>query len=230
MRSVWIAGFVAVGLTLLIAAMPVSAQSIYGLSFRTTDAAPTGAPRGSVDIVAADGGYVVTVDLSNAKDELDLGSYGGAKDFVIWAVDMDGVSENIGTLDGNLLLEEAEFPRLIAKIYLTAEPSASVEEPSGQRLYETTLRSVTEVAPQASDAESAAMASTAAATAESPTEEAAAPTTAPEPTDASAAAKTGSDKPKELPTTGSDLGDLIVLLVVSLILIGAGLKLRTVRI
>jgi hypothetical protein len=107
MRPILIAVALAFALTLSLSlvAVPAFAQSIYGLSFRTTDAAPEGAPRGSVDIVADDGSYLVTVDLTEALDVLFLDDFDGAEAFVVWAVGMDGVSENIGSLDEDL------FPR-----------------------------------------------------------------------------------------------------------------------
>lgn len=216
MRPILIAVALAFALTLSLVAVPVFAQSIYGLSFRTTDAAPEGAPRGSVDIVADDGSYLVTVDLTEAADVLFLDDFDGAEAFVVWAVDMDGVSENIGVLDEDLFLEDAQVDYLIARLYLTAEPSADAESAAGERLYQVTLRNVTEAEEAEVEAQAAA-------------EETPEATAEPEATALPTAQAEAEAKPTVLPTTGSGLGDLIVLAIVSFGLIGAGLRLRTVR-
>jgi hypothetical protein len=233
MRRAYLAALVALALV-LVGVQALHAQSIYGLSFRPTAAAPKDAPRGSADIVASDGDYLVSVDLSAAKSVLKLSGYTGAKAFVVWEVGMDGKSAPIGALDANLKLSDAKVDHLIAVLYVTAEPSADVTRASGDRLYEVTLRQVTEVS-TASGTGAPAAAATSVAAPVTATELVAAGTVtatlAASPT-ASAPAPTSTpveSKPHNLPTTGGDLGDLLVLMAVALVLIGAGLKLRTVR-
>jgi hypothetical protein len=252
----------ALALVMLLGALPAHAQSIYGLSFRPTKAAPEDAPRGMVDIVAKNGDYIVSVNMAKAAPALDLGAL-GAKAFVIWAVDMDGQSHRVGQLDSGLQLEDATLDYVVAKLYLTAEPTADTKAPTGDRLYEVTLRRVVEVAPEgaaegakeqaasagqqaqqaATVTQAATKASTKASTAAAtrpattqatvePTKTATAkPTVKPASTSIppTAAAASTEDKPTVLPTTGSNLGDMLVLLVVAGALIAAGLRLRTVR-
>jgi hypothetical protein len=231
-------------LALVWGALPASAQDIYGLSFRPTDAAPESSPRGTVDIVAGtDGKYVVTVDLSAADSVLKLANYPDADAFVVWSVDMDGKRRNLGVLDEGLVLGEAAADYLIAKLFLTAEADAAAAQPTTDRLYEVTLRNVAEVestaarsgsgdtaakpaAKTAAQAATAPTATTLAAPAASPTVQAPAGAAAP----TAAAAKTETGKPAELPTTGNNARDLAVLLAVVTGLVLAGIRLRTLRV
>lgn len=215
-------------LALLVGGLAAHAQSIYGLSFRPTEALPEDALRGTVDIVASGTEYVVSVDLGKASGELDLSRYDEASTFVVWAVDMDGESTNIGQLDDALRLEDAPVEFFIAKLYLTAEASGDVAKPTGERLYEVTLRRVTEVDLTAADEEGEEAEEATEAEEAEESEEAPKPTAAAASSQASSTGTTEA-KPQVLPTTGSHLGDLLVLAVVAVALITAGLRLRTVR-
>ena len=197
------------------AAAPVSAQSIIGLSFRPTDAAPEGAGNGKVDIVSADGGYKVSVDLSANAEAFGERAAGG-EHLVVWAVDMDGKRHNLGTLDGDYVLKDAAADYMVAKVYVTAEDDAAAINPSSDPMFNLTLRTVTEVETPADQA-----------MAESAKSEDAAKS------DTSAAASSAAAapaKPKELPTTGTLVRDLLVLVAVAGALVAGGLRLRTVRI
>lgn len=238
MRRASLAVLAALALAVLLGALPARAQSIYGLSFRPTDALPEETSRGTADIVAVEGEYFVSVDLSEAADALDLANFGDAEAFVVWAVAMDGKSTRVGALNDELRLEDTAVGFFIARLYLTAEPSADVDEASGDRLFEVTLRRVTEVASAAADegdaeeaAEEAEKGEESAQTAKS-TESGAAAAAAAGATGATGAvaAPSAEAKPHVLPTTGSDLGDLLVLLAVAGALILAGLRLRAVRV
>jgi hypothetical protein len=212
--------FVTMGL--LFAASPHSAlaQDIMGLSLRPTDAM-TGAPgRGTVDIVRSNGAgnYSVNINMSGSADAMDLSEFEGAKAWVVWAVDMDGVRHNLGALDGELMLKDASADYMIARVYVTAEKDADAKQPS-EPLFLVTLRQVQEVDTVASDED---------ATDDAAADEAASDEAADE--DATdKAATTESAQPKELPTTGGPFSDLMVLLAVAAALLAGGLRLRTVR-
>jgi len=195
------------------AAAPVSAQNIIGLSFRATDAAPEGAGNGLVDIVAEGEGYKVSVDLSGNAEAFGEQAAGG-EHLVVWGIDMDGKRHNLGTLDDSYTLAEAPADFMVAMVYVTAEDDAAAINPTTDPLFNLTLRRVTEVETTAEEAgmaadESAAASDTAAASAPAPAAEPA--------------------KPQELPTTGSLVRDLAVLLAVALAFMAGGLRLRAVR-
>jgi len=206
----------ALALAMLFGSLSAHAQSIYGLTLRPTDAAPEGAPRGSADIVSANGTYEVSVNLSAASGVLKLDAFRGASAFVVWAVDMDGRSGRVGALDEQLRLDAARVEHLIARLYITAEPAAGASNPTGARLYEVTLRNVPEAEGVVASAQEAAP----------PTEAATAEPAPAGPTPTTAARN---DTPKVLPTTGTGLGDLLVLAAAGLALVAAGLRLRAVR-
>jgi hypothetical protein len=219
MRRLSVLILVAIGLALIHGALPASAQNIVGLSLRPQPAAPSGAARGSADIVEnTGGGYKVSADLSSNADTLKLQDYQGSNAFVLWAVDMDGQRHNLGALGKDLTLKDVAVAYTVAKLYVTAEPDPKAEAPTGQPLYQATLRNVTEVeAPTAAATEAATeTAATAAPTAEA-TAVAAATTTTPA-------------KPSELPTTGSTAQDLAILAAIAMVLLLLGLRLRTVRV
>jgi hypothetical protein len=115
---------------------------------------------------------------------------------------MDGVRHNIGALDDDMTLTKAETDFLIAKVYVTAEASPDVLSPAGEPLYRLTLRDVEEVGTEPEAAEAA--------------------TTAGD----DEGDKDEKDEPEELPTTGLELRDLLVLAVVAMALLLAGFKLR----
>jgi hypothetical protein len=219
----------ALAIVLLWVALPAFAQDIYGLSFRPTEALGETAPRGTVDIVAGEGDmYTVSTDLAGALKALKLGSYPAAAAFVVWGVDMDGQRHNLGVLGEDLTLADAEADFLVAKVFLTAEADTEATQPTGERLYEVTLRNVAEVetttaaAGQTEAKTEAKAASAQAATATPKTEEAkASPTTA---------AKVAEPKPSNLPTTGGETRDLLVLVLVVLGLGLGALRLRAIRV
>ncbi len=203
-------------LGLSIGVVPALAQSITGISLRPAEAAPMGSSRGLADVLEANGGYKVSVDLSNNAQRLKLESYTGAEAFVVWAVDMEGVPHNIGVLDDDLVLEDATTDFVVAKLIVTVEASADATAMQGPSLFEATLRHVV--------VKTGAPAPGAAVTLQQPTkapEATAEPT--PEPTAEAKAA------PSELPTTGSVAQDLLVLAVLAGVLLAAGLRLRTIR-
>ncbi|MFN2115215.1 MAG: hypothetical protein ACK2T6_05835 [Anaerolineae bacterium] len=238
MRRLVIAVVAAVGVVLLLGVAPTLAQDIYGLSLRPTDMLDELSARGTVDIVADGDGYLVSVDLSAAIDELKLDDFGSAEGFVAWVVDMNGDVINAGTLDRNLVLEDAQVGSVVAKVFVTAEGNADGAVPSGDRLYELTLRNVAETAQPASQSDDESTA----ADEDSDTEEAAGESEeATEDEDAAsddeAATDEGEDeesatdaKPAELPTTGGDTRDMLVLLAVSAVLLLGALRLRTLRV
>jgi hypothetical protein len=221
-------------LVLLWGALPTFAQSIYGLSFRPTDAAPASSPRGSVDIEAGEGdNYLVTVDLASAAPSLKLANYDGANSFVVWSVDMDGQRHNLGSLNDDLTAEKLKADHLIAKLFLTAEADAEVAQPAGDRLYEVTLRNVAEVESTSSSTLSkAAVAEASATVEEKPTATTVAAGAAKAETKASPTAETkpAEAKPQVLPTTGDSTRDLLVLLAVVVGLVLIGTRLRTLRV
>jgi hypothetical protein len=226
----------AVAGALLWAALPAFAQDIYGLSFRPTEALSETAPRGTVDIVAGEGdNYKVSVDLTGAEKVLKLGSYPGAAAFLLWGVDMDGQRHNLGVLGDDLTLADAAADYLVAKVFLTAESDEAATQPTGERLYEVTLRNVAEVeTTSAGAAKPAAKTETktetktgekAQAQAATATPKPAAPTVAP-----TTAAKAAEPKPSNLPTTGGETRDLLVLVLVVVGLGLGALRLRTIRV
>jgi hypothetical protein len=211
------------GLSLAAGVLPAAAQDILGLSLRPTQDMPSGTAPGSADIVASDGGkFVVSVDVSGAADNLKLDAYQGAKAFVVWAVDMNGVRHNLGALDKSLVLDKVPAGYPVAMLYVTAEPDVAITEPTGKQLFRAVLRNVEE---SSNTATPAAGGASAAAATTGPTTAAAASTAAPQPTAATATAK----KPVDLPKTGTPVQDLLVLSLVALALVLAGLRIRTVR-
>ena len=229
MRILTIAAVAALGAVLVLGNAPVLAQDIYGLSLRPTEGMNELSVRGSVDIVADGEDYLVSIDLSAAVDELDLDDIDDAEAFVVWVVDMDGNVTNAGALDENLVLEDAVVSGVVAKVFVTAEEDSAAAEPSGDRLYELTLRNVAETA-QPTDDEAADQADDA-------TDDDADEDAADEDADDDAATEDSEDedskdddKPVELPTTGGDTRDLLVLVAVALGLMMGALRLRTLRV
>lgn len=206
MRRFVILAAAAFGVALALGATTASAQDILGVSFRATEAMPAGTDRGTADIRANDGGYIVSADFSDVTDSLVLDDFEGATAWVVWAVDMNGQESNIGQLNSDLVLEDASVDFMPSGLTMTAEASADVTSPSSEALFRVVLRQV-----EQSSEESAA---TAAATA----------------TPKSETASGGSpEKPSELPTTGQLLRDLLVLAAVAVVLLVGGLQLRRVR-
>jgi hypothetical protein len=201
---------------LAFAALPVAAQDILGLSLRPTDAMPAGTARGTVDIVS-DGtsNFKVTVDLSAAAETMKLEDFEGATGFTVWAVDMNGVRHNLGTLDEGLVLKEATAGFPIAMIQVTAEPDPAAAAPTGEVLFTATLRTVTVTDATATPATAATAAGGAAGA-----------TAAPAATTAPAAAAPAAAK---LPTTGAQLPDLAVWAAVAAALLLLGWRLRATR-
>lgn len=211
-------------------AVPAHAQDILGLTLRPTDAMPDGSVTGLIDLVSTGDGTEVSVDLSGAADALTIEDYEDATEFVVWAVDMDGVRHNLGPLNGDLVLEDAPVDFLVARIFMTAEADAEAQQPTGDRLYEVTLRRVDEVDTIPMQTESS----------DEPTDEDAGESADTE-EEGSDAAGEGEDEgegegegeeaqPKELPTTGDPVRDLLVLAALAIVLIGGGMRLRAVRI
>ena len=204
--------------------MPIArAQDIIGLSLRATDAMPGETGRGAVDIVKSqgEGNYRVKVDLSGASEGLDFAKFEGATAWIVWAVDMDGVRHNIGTLSDQLLLENAAIDYLVARVYVTAEKDANAKTPAGQPLFSVTLRNVEEV-DTVPDAPAGVASSTTGAAAAAPASSAAA---AP----AAGGAKKEAEKPADLPKTGSWVQDVLIVLLVGAGLLAAGLRMRGIR-
>lgn len=222
------------------------AEDIVGLSLRPTDAMPGEKARGSVDIVRSPGGddYTIKVDLSPAAESMDLAKFGTAAAWVVWAVDMEGVRHNLGTLDDELMLPATPVDFMVAKLYVTAEQDAEATKPEGEPLFSVALRSVEEVdAPAQSGSKSAAadatgttsatampgtaMATTAAGT---PAAGATAAATAAATAESAAAGAKADEKPKQLPTTGDPVQDVLMLILVAAALLAGGWRLRAVRI
>lgn len=199
----------------MVAAIPAHAQDILGLSFRPTDAMPEGSAGGLVDFVSTGTGTEVSIDLSSSAEGMSIEDFDGASDFVVWAVDMKGARHNLGPLNADLVLESAPVDFLVARVFVTAEADANATQPTGDRLYEVTLRGVEEVdsVPEQTDASEEATEEEDADAEEGAEEEA-------EAEDAT---------PKELPTTGDPMFDLMVLVALATVLIGGGLRLRTVK-
>jgi len=194
---------------LLLSAQSAYAQDILGLSLRATSALPEGTPSGLADIESDGGTYAVTVDLSGAAEGLSLEDFDGADGFVVWAVDMDGNRSNLGTLDADLMLEGGSVENRVARLYVTAESDTAVINPTGDRLFQVTLRSVEEKEAMAGEDDAADEG---------------------EADDDGAAEEEADEKPAELPTTGSLMRDLLVLLAVAGALILGGARLSRVRI
>lgn len=195
------------------AAAPAGAQDIIGLTFRATDAAPEGVGNGKVDILSEGEGYKVSIDLSANAEA--FGEQAAAGDhLVVWGIDMDGKRHNLGTLDESYTLTDAPADFMVAMVYVTAEDDAAAINPTSDPLFNLTLRKVTEVETTADEA--ASMASEGAAESEGEGESAAATSAAPA-------------KPQELPTTGTLVRDLAVLLAVAAAFVAGGLRLRAVR-
>lgn len=217
-----LAAFAMLGLLFAGHALPAQAQDILGLSLRPTDAM-TGSPgRGAVDITRSngEGNYSIKVDMSGTADSMDLASFDGATSWVVWAVDMDGIRHNVGTLDADLMLESASVDYMIARVYITAEADAKAKQPSDP-LFSVTLRQVEEVDTVAEDD----TAGDEAATDEAAASDASADASG---TDTSASAE--SSTPAELPTTGGPVSDMLMLLAIAGMLVFGGLRLRAVRV
>ena len=210
---------VALGALLLMGAQTAHAQDILGLSLRATSALPEGTPSGLADIESSGGAYVVSVDLSDAVDGLSLEDFDGAEGFVLWAVDMDGNRSNLGTLDEGFMLEGADVDGRVARLYVTAESDTGMANPTGDRLFQVTLRSVEEQ--EAEESEDDAAEESEAEDDDADEGEADAEEDEEDKADA---------KPSELPTTGNLMRDLLVLLAVAGALILGGARLRQVRV
>ena len=227
----------AVAFALLWGALPANAQDIFGLSFRPTEAAPAESERGSVDMVSGDNdAHTVSVDLTKAEASLDLADYDNAAAFIVWWVNMDGERQRLGELDDDLMLEDAETDGLIARLFLTAEADADTDEPTGERLYEVTLRNVAETgmaAAAAADDDADEDADE-----DADTEEEGDEATKDEDEDEDEDKdSSGSDSdegeesnPSVLPTTGSNARDLLVLFAVATVLALFGWRVRTIRV
>jgi len=218
MRTVHLFALVAVLAVLAFGATTAHATDIYGLSFRPTETLGD-APRGTVDIVADGDGYLVSVDLSEARDALMLDDY-DAEAFVVWYVDMIGKSHRVGTLDDSLSIADGAVDHIVAKVYLTAEADADVDAPTGDRLYELTLRNILEEGEERVVEEEAADTDEGSATDEDATTD--------EESDEDADDNGG--KPSELPPTGGQVRDLLMLVLVSATLLVGALRLRGVRV
>lgn len=224
-----LAALAALGLAASLAA-PTYAQNILGMTMRPAPGSKDLAGTGLIDITRGEtaGSYAVKVDLSKAAESLDLSKFEGASAFVVWAVDMDGMRHNLGTLDGKMALAETKVDYGVAKVYVTAEADAKAAAPSAP-LYVVTLRQVEEQesAPAAADSKAAASGATATtdSKAAAPTTASAGSTTATSPTAVAKAAA----KPSTLPTTGSGTSDLLVMGLLALLFVGVGLKLSGSR-
>jgi hypothetical protein len=209
MRRIALVTLAGLGICLALVAFasrPVRAQDILGMSLRPTGVMPAGTSAGAVDIVGQDGGgYLVSVDLSGVADSLASSDYAGDT-LVVWAVDTEGTTHRLGALSEQHVLEDAPADYLIARIFVTSEASAEAAAPSGESLFQATLRNV----PQAETT-----ATPAAEEGEGEGEEAAAgqaPST-PEPTKAA--------NPQDLPRTGAlDHGPLPIVALAMLALLG----------
>lgn len=233
MRPVLVFSGLLLALLLAAVATDTHAQDIVGLSMRATDAMPGGG-RGSVDIVKSQGAsnYLVSVDLAAAAEGMDLTEFEGAKAWVAWAVDMDGIRHNLGALNADSAIKDVPVDYMVARVYVTAEPDAAAKAPTGDPLFSVTLRNVKEVDTlpadsQAAAAQPAASATTAAATGAGA---AAAATSVPAAQAPSAAAAKDGAKPKELPTTGTWVQDVLAALLVATALLAGGWRLRSVRV
>lgn len=213
-------------------ATPIQAQDIMGMSLRPAPGSKDLAGTGTVDILRAEkaGSYTVNLDLSKAAESLDLSKFEGAKAFVVWAVDLDGMRHRLGTLDDKQALADVAVDYSVAKVYVTAEADAEAAAPSDP-LFLVTLRQVKEQesAPAAADSKAAAAGATATSGSQ-----AAAPTTASGSAATSSTAAPTAEakkdaKPSTLPTTGSARSDVLVMALLALLFIGLGLKLSGSR-
>lgn len=224
-----LAALAALGLAAALAA-PTFAQDIMGMSLRPAPGSKDLSGTGLIDILRGDkaGSFKVKVDMATAAESLDLSKFDGAKSFVVWAVDMDGMRHNLGALDAQQALAETSVDYTVAKVYVTAEADAKAASPSDP-LYVVTLRQVKEQESAPAAADSKAAASGATATTDS---KAAAPTAMATTASAAAASPTEAkkdSKPSTLPTTGTGATDLILMAMLAVLLIGAGLKLSGSR-
>ena len=228
-----LAALAALGLAASLAA-PIFAQDIMGMSMRPAPGSKDLAGTGLIDITRGEkaGSYMVNVDMAKATESLDLSKFSGAKSFVVWAVDKDGMRHNLGTLDDKKALAKLSVDYTVAKVYVTAETDGKATSPSTP-LYSVTLRQVKEQesAPATADSKAAA-AGAATATTDSksaaPTAAMATTASASAATSPTAAAKTDA-KPNTLPTTGTGATDLAVMALLALLFVGAGLKLSGTR-
>lgn len=224
-----LAALAALGLAAALAA-PTFAQDIMGMSLRPAPGSKDLSGTGLIDILRGDkaGSFKVKVDMATAAESLDLSKFDGAKSFVVWAVDMDGMRHNLGALDAQQALAETSVDYTVAKVYVTAEADAKAASPSDP-LYVVTLRQVKEQESAPAAADSKAAASGATATTDS---KAAAPTAMATTASAAAASPTEAkkdSKPSTLPTTGTGATDLVLMAMLAVLLIGAGLKLSASR-
>lgn len=224
-----LAALAALGLAAALAA-PTFAQDIMGMSLRPAPGSKDLSGTGLIDILRGDkaGSFKVKVDMAAAAESLDLSKFDGAKSFVVWAVDMDGMRHNLGALDAQQALAETSVDYTVAKVYVTAEADAKAASPSDP-LYVVTLRQVKEQESAPAAADSKAAASGATATTDS---KAAAPTAMATTASAAAASPTEAkkdSKPSTLPTTGTGATDLVLMAMLAVLLIGAGLKLSASR-
>lgn len=224
-----LAALAALGLAAALAA-PTFAQDIMGMSLRPAPGSKDLSGTGLIDILRGDkaGSFKVKVDMATAAESLDLSKFDGAKSFVVWAVDMDGMRHNLGALDAQQALAETSVDYTVAKVYVTAEADAKAASPSDP-LYVVTLRQVKEQESAPAAADSKAAASGAMATTDS---KAAAPTAMATTASAAAASPTEAkkdSKPSTLPTTGTGATDLVLMAMLAVLLIGAGLKLSASR-
>lgn len=222
---------------------PAAAQDIRGLTLRATDKFATGTG-GIVDLVKQPegAGYLIKVDLSKAAEGLKGAEFKDAKAFVVWAVDMEGTRHNVGKLSDKGVLEDAKTSFVVAKLFVSPEGDANAVQPTGDRIYELTLRSVTEtdkapassakaavaVAPATSSGSSSASAS---GSTGGTTSAGASTTAASASSNVSSTTTASSDKsnPQTLPTTGEPWQDLSVLAAVALLLLAGGWRLARAR-
>ncbi len=224
------------GLLLAGLATSAHAQDIMGLSLRPTDAVPGSPGRGTVDITSSngEGNYQIRVDMSGAADSLNLDDHDGATAWVVWAIDMDGVRHNIGSLDEDLLLEDAAVSYMVARVYVTAEEDPRAVQPS-EPLFSVTLRQVQEVDTipadePADDGSGDEAADEGEDMADESTEgdQAEEGETSDEEGD-SAMASDEEETPAELPTTGGPISDMLMLVAIAAALLFGGMRLRAFR-
>lgn len=207
----------------LVGVRQVAAQDIVGLSMRPTEANPGAEGNGSLDITrsSGEGNYEVAVDMSGVAEGMDLAQHEGATAWVVWAVDMDGVRHNLGTLDEEMMLT-APVDYVVAKVYVTAEADPATTQPTGEPLFISTLRNVDEVDTVPAPAAAApAEGTTAGSVQDTPKDAAPA---------AGEAAGAESAKPQALPTTGDPIQDTLLFLAVAAALLLLGWRLRSVRV
>lgn len=226
-----LAALAALGLAAALAA-PTFAQDIMGMSLRPAPGSKDLSGTGLIDILRGDkaGSFKVKVDMATAAESLDLSKFDGAKSFVVWAVDMDGMRHNLGALDAQQALAETSVDYTVAKVYVTAEADAKAASPSDP-LYVVTLRQVKEQegAPAAADSKAAASGATATTASKAAAPTAMAPTAAAAAAASPTAEAKKDSKPSTLPTTGTGATDLVLMAMLAVLLIGAGLKLSASR-